>query len=396
MPFKTVQQRLDVKFSRSILQNPLVLGSGDATIGGNSFTPYITPSTVVSAVGQSSITLDKGAASGTNVGDVYELLAPADYSDSAAAPTALMTVTVSFVGGSESICQSEDPSTSLVVVKPGYVARLLRRASTVTIAILEVPENPPPLRASREVFIKNLASNATNFLPFYFYDTIAASPSGQADYCVAFAHDGHLEIYDTKFQLLQPVPCIQHDDKHLINKFLSVLQKVHDFRKLRDLRPSAADYKPSYDFQILDSKPDSDLKDAKARPSKQVYFRNLGASTQFVTILNLTPAFGVYQVYPYDDAQSIAVEPGNELPHKLIVDIELPAILSVSAAPRLVEARDILKVFITSRQQSFEHYLQNEFESVGDGRTDTYRRARPRALKPFEWWCDQLDIVTPL
>lgn len=175
-----------------------------------------------------------------------------------------------------------------------------------------------------------------------------------------------------------------------------MLQKVHDFRKLRDLRPSAADYKPSYDFQILDSKPDSDLKDAKARPSKQVYFRNLGASTQFVTILNLTPAFGVYQVYPYDDAQSIAVEPGNELPHKLIVDIELPAILSVSAAPRLVEARDILKVFITSRQQSFEHYLQNEFESVGDGRTDTYRRARPRALKPFEWWCDQLDIVTPL
>jgi hypothetical protein len=316
-----------------------------------------------------------------------------------------MTATVSGVGGLESWCHLQNLSGSIAQVKTGYVARLLNKASLVTVAILE-PNLPAQLHTSRQTFTQKLASEATNLLPFSFFDTKIAAPSASTDYSVSFAHNGQLEVYDTNLQPLTPIPCIKHDDEHLVKKMASVLRHIHRFCTLRDLKPSATYKTPLYDFQVLDVGADDASKDPKVLASKQIIFKNLEAppanpytlhQTQFITILNLTSVFGVYQVFPYDDAQSIAVEPGNPIP-ELIVDIVLPEIFDQLGAQRPAKLRDTLKIFMTSRQQSFAHYLQNDFKSVGDDPGTTFRTTRARAPKTlsFEWWCDQLDILTLL
>jgi hypothetical protein len=403
MPLKTIQQRLDVLFSQNIFQNPMVLGDGDSTIGGTRYTPYAAVSITVSQVDQFKITLDKGAAAGVNVGDVYELHAPEDDPKSPAATTILMTATVSSVGGLQSWCHYQNLSNSIANVKIGYVACLLSKASLVTVSILDEP-SLSQLQPSRQTLTQQLASEATSLLPFAFFDAQVAAPSANTDYSISFAHDSQLKIYDINLQPLTPTPCIKHDDEHLLKKVTSVLRHIHAFCTLRDLKPSAKYKKPLYDFGVSDVGTDDTSSNPKVISSKQVMFKNLEPlskdpsdlpETRFITILNLTSAFGVYQVFPYDDAQSIAVEPQNEIP-MLIVDVELPDIFDKQGVRPPIELRDTLKVFITSKQQSFGHYLQNDLKMVGGELGTNLRRVRARSPQTFEWWCDQLDIMTPL
>ncbi|RMZ84082.1 hypothetical protein DV737_g1252, partial [Chaetothyriales sp. CBS 132003] len=404
LSFRTVQQRLDTQFAQNIFQNPLILGDGDANIGGTVFAGHTAVSITVSKVDNSKITLNKGTAAGVNVGDVYELFPPTDNASCPTTPSASIMVTVSQVDGLESWCHYHESPAPIAVVKPGYVAHLYNKASLVTIAISSQPHLSAGLRASRQTLLQEISLDTTGMLPFSFFDGEIAMPQSSPDYLLYFNQDGLLEIQDKQFRHLTPIPRIQHDDKHLLNKIMSVLRHIYAYCMLRDLQPPTNAKKPLYDFEVREVEASKASKAEKVLASKEIFFKNRESlptqiqtlnHTQFITILNLTSSFGVGQILPYDDDQSIAVEPGKAIP-ELIIDILAPENFGQDGASLPEKLRDTLKLFITARPQSFAHHLQDDFQDVIHNQAGSFRKARARVPERFDWWCDQLDIMTPL
>ncbi|KAI1822067.1 caspase domain-containing protein [Xylaria intraflava] len=129
------------------------------------------------------------------------------------------------------------------------------------------------------------------------------------------------------------------------------------------------DYTKSGDNLDLDG---SDSVDVKCFSRHELHFENLSHSTQYyVTIFNLTPTYGITQLFPQDGGDSFAVERQSCIPETRI-DIFAPELIkrrAASASPGF-EMRDIIKVIITGTTTNFEHYVQPGLKDWDDQEAD--------------------------
>jgi hypothetical protein len=239
-----------------------------------------------------------------------------------------------------------------------------------------------------------LEKEASNLQPFEFQSTTSTTGE-RPQYSVGCSLDETVEIYDARRRELTPIPKVGFGDEHLLEKIVSVLRHLHSYHTLLNLRPSSLDRRPNYIFKIIDVGPDSASPNAQVLSTKQIVFKNLESQPVFVSIFNLTSTWGVHRIFPFDDDQSLAVEPGKEIP-ELIVDMEPPSVLRDLEVQPVTEMRDILKIFITSKQTSFDHYQLKDFEMDLNVINGSFRKVTARRRRNFDWYCDQIEILTPI
>jgi len=113
----------------------------------------------------------------------------------------------------------------------------------------------------------------------------------------------------------------------------------------------------------------------------------------FVAIFNLTPLYGVQQVFPSDEGDMGVSVMGK--PSRTIIDIEVPNILlrQYQSDPSFI-MQDILRIFITTENTNLRHL---ELEDITQGWTPASRHGKARRLTDeiqASWWVQDKKVIT--
>jgi hypothetical protein len=205
---------------------------------------------------------------------------------------------------------------------------------------------------------------------------MASGPSGtpvdlkisSASLSVEIGEDTNLTFRDREGRPLPNIPTLRADDPRVAQKLVYLLPHLCSYQQLAELAPTPDSWTPPYEFVI--SKPD-DTDDSESESEDdslavwKIQFKNqftkLDDKALYVTIFNLSPAYGVSQLYPGQGASSEAVR--AEKSASMIIRMRPPKLLQVAAEQPGFSMRDVIKVIITSEQAYFGHYVQPDLEA---------------------------------
>ncbi|KAH7241206.1 caspase domain-containing protein [Fusarium tricinctum] len=204
------------------------------------------------------------------------------------------------------------------------------------------------------------------------------------------------------------IPTLKTTDGRIAQKLVSLLPHLCAYQRLVELTPKLMSWTPSYEFTITeyDNKDDDWNKENENSNSKslavwEIRFKNTGTVPIYLTILNLSPVYGISQMFPGQNASSCAVGVNKEI-EPAIIDIEVPNLLRDAAKEPGFKMRDLIKAMITTEQTNFSHYLQADLESwkdlegpLGLGPSETVGRGgRLRVSKVEKLLVDTKEIIT--
>ena len=397
MQYRSLQQRLDNEVQlRKEMQQPMILGDGAATIGGGLLTSSLPEYIAVSGASKDALVLDRGVAAGVSAVDQYELIPASFHRLDTQKDCEKISITITAVRGMTSSVRKDDVLGDFVEVGPGWIGRLKCKFQPVKVNVLQASDLFPDAKTVCQILQKE-AADFTNLSPFQFDFAGTSSVSeNTAEYSIELDSGGYVEIFDARRLPLVPIPKIEASDQHLLGKIVSVLRHLHSYRMF-DKLTSHKNSKPKYEFYVLDVGIEGDAPSTDTLATKKVHFKNLESKPVFVTIFNMTSAWGIYRIFPYDDDASLAIESKNEIP-ELIIDMEQSSIFKDVPLPASGSRvmRDVLKVFITSKQTSFDHYQLKDLEANVVEINSSFCKATARAPPAFDWYCDQVEILTPI
>ncbi|RYP00780.1 hypothetical protein DL764_006414 [Monosporascus ibericus] len=339
------------------------------------------------------VTLDKGLSNGISDGDQFRLYPPsAAYcglitEDDPAAPV----VKINDPKDLESTATPyrEVPG-SLIDVEVGWFARLSKRAKPTIVSVC-LPEADPD--AGFERIRQDWSSYIDSTLPL---DLRFDSRIDEADFFVNTGPDGRiLQFRDREKRYIPHLPSIPANGPGNVKQLMGLLKHLSSYKLLAEAgQTSTRSRPPRYHFELLEEKTDKDI-NPKAVASWRVSFKNLEDRPLYVTILNLGPAYGIQHIYPGPYASSQEIKGKTDIPPEVIIDIEVPSILEDAAKESNFRMRDVVKLFITSKQMNFNHYLLPDLESDPAKLEKRSMRGVPRPPpRMASWVIDAKEIIT--
>jgi hypothetical protein len=140
--------------------------------------------------------------------------------------------------------------------------------------------------------------------------------------------------------------------------------------------------------------------DEECLSSWRIRFKNLHTHPVYITILNLSPAYGVHQIFPGQGSSSVAVDTGREI-QELLIDIRVPTLLKPLAANPDFTMTDVIKLIVTTEQTDFRYYELPDLEPLDTSMNGSeglsggkLRNTWVRKPEVASWFVDQKEIVT--
>lgn len=399
-----------------------VVFSADVVKGGGR---YLRASVIQKNKG--SLTLNKGLASSIAVGDRFLLFSPsqsfmglvtADYGGA-------VEVEVSRVEGSRAIVvpyDSGQTTASIQSVHPGWVAQLYKRATPVVVRV-SLPKRMDPhaekrLRERWHSYIDPCMPVALQF----------GRESNKPAFSVDVSQpDGIFRVRDEDARPPRPIlhlPRVEAEGPENVEQLMGLLHHLCTYRLVAKIPTSKSSMSPRYDFEVESVSHDKDS--AYSLGAWKVRFRNRHTQPLYVTILNLTPAYGVSMSFPGKHDSTEELGPGDEIEDRgskgFIIEIEPPDLLLGSVPTTMFlngpptelaaratpvnpdfEMKDVLKLFVTTAPQNFNHYklpdLEENPEKLATRLKEILRgqgqRAKRREYKVPIWTVDEIVITTP-
>ncbi|KAF5858053.1 hypothetical protein ETB97_004922 [Aspergillus alliaceus] len=172
-------------------------------------------------------------------------------------------------------------------------------------------------------------------------------PANDVDFHIAIYHQRLICILDKGGKMVPYVPPLQATDPNSYQKVWSLIQHLHSYNRISNLTAPSNLSTSKHEFAIT--------KDESEINTWNFKFKSHNPYTIYITILNLTPAYGITQTFPLQNAPSFAVEEGDEVIFQItmhIADLLLPL-----CSRHDFSTRDFFKLLITREQTSFSHYL---------------------------------------
>lgn len=344
----------------------------------------------VTKVFGSTITLSKGKTSSIAVGDRFCLCSPSEVHlglrvAKSTTPIEIKIRVADDFDSSGAPCDGQSPS--LKDVKPGWFAQLSGR-SKPTIINLRLPD----------AILNHMSETIRHYLDSApLLDVKFNSLIDYADFTVTVDKHGGFQFQDRKGNYLRNLPHVVSDNKEnpdnakqLIGllKHLDIYQLVLDASSADDRQP------PPHEFELVNAEPDPE--NPKSLGACRIKFKNLHANPLYITIVNIGPAYGVHEIFPGAYASTQEVDPGSEIPGDVIVDLVVPDLLQKASRQPNFEMRDIFKLFITTKQVDFSHYLLPDLDLDFAKLKDAVTRAVPRARKVQTWTVEEREVITRL
>lgn len=327
--------------------NHLLFATGSAGAG-----PPTLLANVNSAI-NGSLTINRGWASHVAVGDEFLVYPPEHVAWGLITASAPSTIKVKVTQVRELESSATWSSPDRVKIESGDFAMLSKR-SHQTIIDIHFSQSGPGLDVER--IRRECDFYANPLLPI---NLSFNSSRRNADYVVTMTKDMKFDVQghignrgngtcDPPFASAGGV-----DNPKQLMGLLHHLGFYHLATRL-NIQGSSAGW-PRYEFEIQPQPMDS-LSPPGSIACKNLRFKNLDSRPVYVTILNLTSAYGVQAILPGCEESSQAVDPGEEI--SIIVDLGVPKLLEKEVSKNQGKSiRDVIKLFVARQSTDFRHYL---------------------------------------
>ena len=353
-----LQSVLDVQVRRTVsrnarkVQEPEHMGDPNRLLfntGSNDARPPTLLANVNSA-GMGSIKINRGWASNVAVGDEFFLYPPEHVAwglITASAPS-MIKLKVTHVRELESDATWSTPGRAKI--KIGDFALLSKRSAAIIIDI-HFSRSGPNLDVER--IRRECEAYANPSVPI---NLSFNSPHRNADYVVTVTKDIKLDTQGNDGNAMNDPPSTSSGKVDNLKQLMGLLHHLgfYHLASKSNTQGSSAGW-PRYDFEIQ-PQPIDILSPSGTIACKMLRFKNLDSRPVYVTILNLSQAYGVHAILPGPEQSSQVVDPGEEI--SLLVDLSIPKLLEQKADHvQKPIMRDILKLFVTRQNTDFRHYL---------------------------------------
>lgn len=327
------------------------------------------------------LTLDKGSSSGVNTNDVYSIRDPQQGRQRV--PGQVAEIDAQIVVSRALPFESEATITRLPAGPPpgppgtrnvipinhwaprsGWMATLVERASCVEARV----HYDPLTRWIDEV--KDLHNSWRSecdprtkiALSFSATPSHAPTDDNLASFNIQFTRNSDtVRFFDNQGRGFSGIAQRVHrhmsplDTKasNLTQRIMRRLQHLHSFSMVSELRPSPYLSRPIFDAK-LEYYPESQAMGPNTVHCR-LSFQNKHSSVLFITVLNLTPQFGVKQwCPPKAEGKGIPVEKGTSWSKHF--GIRVPAGLSEASRTRNFRMTDVVKIFVSTQLVDFRHF----------------------------------------
>ncbi|KAK1450857.1 hypothetical protein CCUS01_11397 [Colletotrichum cuscutae] len=352
-------------------------------------------STNVVKVNKESVSFRDGNASGINIGDRFFIYDPSQTSmglilpDSD--PVAEVEVTKAFEFSSVAgLIKGKLPKGnigSLEKVKPGWLARMSRRAHAATVYVDIQDPKSPILEA-----IKTASVIEANALAPLSWTYPPKDNSTIPDYVVSVGQNTTFEIQHKDYGLLPHIPSINANGSGP-RKLVYLLQHISMYHATMKLKPKAGSVRkvePKYHLNFQDVS--DEISQEGVVSAWEITFTNKDQKVLYVTILDLDSAYGISQTYPEGSAASVAVDIGDHFTYR--TGIAVPDLLQDEVDNPEFYMEDVFKVIITDEQASFSHLELPDLENPNDlGSSE--RKTVSLAPRQAAWYVEEKIIRYP-
>ncbi|KAI5781915.1 caspase domain-containing protein [Geopyxis carbonaria] len=258
--------------------------------------------------------------------------------------TAKIRITTAEDQRSEAEFMEDSSNLSSISAKDGYQAILLKQAAVRKIYVNCFPASRSQQGSALEE-LGRILKNSNQVM-------CVANEDEHADF--------HIGIQDNKFSLCntkkKSLPCPETDDPQIFTDFLKHLAQ---FEMLRKLANPVQEYslKDRYRFKITSSDSSDKVHNFENTTEFELLFENLHTEPLNLTILNFSPLWGIYQMFPERSAfETIDAGRSQEVP----VIIEAPPELESSSSHT-----EFLKAFITVECTQLGNILLEDIDISG-------------------------------
>ncbi|KAH7493927.1 hypothetical protein FOMA001_g38 [Fusarium oxysporum f. sp. matthiolae] len=415
--YEQLQSLLESYCHTNFRQQPLLLGSRDRIVFGKDKLASTVRSLQASImhVGIHNIILNKGTAHGVGLNDRFWIYPPTQrlFGLLAAADNPVAEACVQQVKACHArAIVVDDPTITETVptswpVEVGWCAQLKRSGNIPIVSLILPSPNSEDLQNALNYLQKEWKKGTGSVGPPV---DLRFSPATCEPILLLMEihEDFTISFRDREWVLLQNIPTLKVTDGYIAQKLVYLLPHLCAYQRLLELTPTSTSWTPSYEFIITeyDSKDDDwkeedEVSNSKSLAAWKIRFKNTGAAPIYLTILNLSPVYGVSQIFPGQNASSCAVAVNKEI-EPAIIDMEVPSLLQGAAKKPGFKMRDLIKAIITAEQTNFCHYLQPDLETwkelekpldLGPGEEGS-RDAKLRVYKVDQLLVDTKEIIT--
>jgi hypothetical protein len=176
-------------------------------------------------------------------------------------------------------------------------------------------------------------------------------------------------------------------------RLIYMLWHMRSFMELRDKTSPPIPHSQSAPFDFTVTTSLAPVESLDIISSWSINFRNNYSRSLFITVFNLTPLHGIFQIMPFEEGHAKQVIPGQE--ESFEIDIEVPkALLPAFRQDPSFVMRDVLKIFVTTEHVDLRQYELDDL--VGDEASGSrHAKSRPVLTEPrTSWWIKTEDIIT--
>ncbi|KAK3377719.1 caspase domain-containing protein [Podospora didyma] len=394
--YQGLQSVLDAMVRRSGRhQQPIHLGPLDRIIFGASGSAPASSVIMANVTGidhdLKSLFLDKGTVAGVCVGDIYDVYRPGQSFlglgfNFESEP--FVRVVVEEVESLNSKA-TQNPGVGVGTwsdITVGWFAKLFRRANAATVVVSPSPQGSRAMGQLQREWDSYVDLAA----PVYLHFDPASAPA-KADLVIGIDDSSHFELRDHTGNTLPNIPRVSVDDEDMTERVMKVVKHISSFQTVRQLQHPAATSPPSHNFNLTPEIVPKEYKEQGVLSAQKVEFTNHHNKVLYITILDLSAAYGVSQVFPSQDADSHMVEPGKSI-ESFTVDFWAPEMLKDDAIRPDFEMTDVLKVIITTEKTNFRHFILPDMDK--DLKPRKLRTASIRTPITGSWFVEDRVVIS--
>ncbi|KAF6795438.1 hypothetical protein CSOJ01_13409 [Colletotrichum sojae] len=344
--YESLHQTLEPKFkSLRLRQQPLHLGDKTRIVFGTALSNRTTPGllTSVSKNNAETVTLVDGAVCQVGVGDCFKIYHPRHVFLGFVHPKAVPVARVRVTEVKDFESTAEVYYGNLRGVQVGWLAKMSHRAQRCVVNVRHYggPALGMTMAALEQSSRDPLAPTTLIF------DQRRHVPN--SDFNVEITQQGDCRVLDRHWQQHKHLPLARLGQPFGAKRLTYLIQHLSSYRRVAEMKNSGRRPNFTFHFGPMANPPPGYLS-----VWEWTFTNNEPTRVLYVAVLNLSPAYGVFQLFPGERADTVSVEHGQTVSDG--IGIEIPPLLTAASSRKGFRMRDVFKLFITTVPTNFSHY----------------------------------------
>ncbi|KAI3332158.1 caspase domain-containing protein [Xylariaceae sp. AK1471] len=387
-----LESALKGTFGRITQQKPMLIGPRNRLLFLSSVREDASTVASVRKVRSRVMFIDRGSVNGSNVGDIYTVSDPgAVKSYSPATRTPALNIVITSVKEYESEAREYvEPGISprgnhARLIKVGWLANLVQRSRVAEAQIVQRDGNRSNavVRMVRKEWLSYNDPVAPWRLWFPGDRSRTLKPT-----CYIHVSPTSIEVHDRNDKPYPNLPLLDFN-----HRLMGLLQHLKLYGEVEAIRTPPRLHQTTVPFDLRVTPCERPFDEPSVLSSWEITVHNTQPGPLFVAVFNLTPLYGVTQIFPNDEGHMEAFVMGK--PARTVIDISVPDTLhqQYQSDPSFI-MQDILRIFITTENTNLRHL---ELEDITEGWTPASRTGKARRLTDeiqASWWVQDEKVIT--